>query len=676
MTTTQYTPGQTLNAPLSSLFISPLNARRNDRSDISELVALIRSQGVLQNLLVVPEVAEGMPTRFGVIGGGRRCRALTFLLQLGELSPDYPVPLKIVARETAELASLAENSGREPMHPADEFEAFQRQREAGISIEDIGAAFGVTPLVVRRRLTLANVSPRLLQGYRDGHLKLDQLQALAITDRHDIQERVWDNALKGPVWKRSARLLRESLTEGTVATADNDVARFVGLDAYEAAGGHVVRDLFSARGDGYMADHLLLDRMFNEKLAAIADEVRAEGWSWVDVRRTVSSGDLHQLSKSKPSERPLSADEQAEVAALETEQQALQSDADALDEDDASDSYEVVSQQIDDIKAKIDAIKARALSFSDRQMKKAGVIIGLDNAGRLAIHRGLIKEVAKPKPVEPGVTVTESGKPAHSESLVRKLSAHRTVALQATLAESHRLALDALCYSLASTVFYSGHFGQSGVRIHAHVQTFNLQQHADDIEQSKAWRQMDALREGLRELLPEDPSELFAWLQEQPMETVIEILAFCTASSVDGIQHQENSRPVSELEAATDLDMAKWWEASAGSYFKHVRKETAIAVIKEVDATQDCDKLAKLKKGELDKHGESALAGTGWLPTMLARVVKTEVAPRGTRVPVRYRDSNGNTWTGRGKQPAWLVAAIENGKIADDFLVTAEVVTE
>lgn len=672
MTTTQYTPGQTLNAPLSSLFISPLNARRNDRSDISELVALIRSQGVLQNLLVVPEVVEGMPTRFGVVGGGRRCRALKFLLQLGELSPDYPVPLKIVARETAEQASLAENSGREAMHPADEFEAFQRQREAGIPIADIGATFGVTPLVVRRRLTLANVSPRLLQAYRDGQLKLDQLQALAITDRHDIQERVWDQALKGPVWKRSARMLRESLTEGTVATEDDEVARFVGLDAYEAAGGHVVRDLFSERGHGYMADRQLLDTMFDEKLAAIAEGVRAEGWSWVDVRRTVSSSDIHQLSKSKPTERPLSSDEQTEVAALEVEQQALQEKADALEEDDASDSYEVVSEQIDDIKEKIGAIKARALSFSDRQMKKAGVILGLNYEGRLVIHRGLIKEVAKPKPVEPGVTVTESGKPAHPESLVRKLSAHRTIALQASLAENHRLALDTLCHSLASAVFYSGYFGQGGVRIHAQVQTFTLEQHADDIEQSRAWRQMDALRDGLRELLPEDQSELFGWIQEQSVETVIEILAFCTASSVDGIQHQENSRPVSELETATDLDMATWWEAGAGSYFKHVRKETAIAVIKQVDATQDCEKLAKMKKGELDKHGESVLAGTGWLPTMLARVVKMEVAPRGGKVPVRYRDANGNTWTGRGKRPAWFVAAIENGQTPEDFLVTAE----
>ncbi|QYY33671.1 ParB N-terminal domain-containing protein (plasmid) [Cupriavidus pinatubonensis] len=622
MTATQFTPGQTLQVPLNTLFISPLNVRRHDSTDITELAALIRSQGVLQNLLVVPEVDAGGGVRFGVVGGGRRMRALNHLAQRREIVAEYPVPVKIMAVDTAEQASLAENSGREAMHPADEFEAFQRQRDAGIPIEDIAATFGVTPLVVRRRLKLANISPRLLHAYRQGELKLDQLQALALTDRHDVQERVWAEAKELPYWKQSARELRDSITDGAVATADDAAARFVGLDAYEAAGGHVVRDLFSDRGDGYVADKDLLQKLFAEKLEAVGDQVRAEGWSWVEVRERVRPGDMYQMGRSKASERALTEAEQAEIAALEAQAKALDAKADTLEEDDDSDEYETVSAELVEVQAKIKAIKDGAVVYSERQMKKAGAIVGLNHSGQLEIHRGLIKEADKPKKVEAGVTVTESGKPAHPESLVRKLSAHRTMAIQASLADQHRLALDTLCYSLASTVLYSGGYhGDRGIRINANSQTFSLRQHADDIEQSKAWGQMAERRAKLLEKLPENPAELFAWLQEQSLETVLDILAFCTASCVDGVQHNEGSRPLAELEEAAGLDMSDWWEASAGSYFKHVRKETAIAVVKQVDPAQDGEKLAKLKKGELDKHAEVVLSGTRWLPRMLAREV-------------------------------------------------------
>jgi len=40
------------------------------------------------------------------------------------------------------------------------------------------------------------------------------------------------------------------------------------------------------------------------------------------------------------------------------------------------------------------------------------------------------------------------------------------------------------------------------------------------------------------------------------------------------------------------------------------------------------------------------------------------------KVAVKYRDSAGNTWTGRGRMPRWLVAATKGGKAKkEDFLV-------
>jgi len=55
---------------------------------------------------------------------------------------------------------------------------------------------------------------------------------------------------------------------------------------------------------------------------------------------------------------------------------------------------------------------------------------------------------------------------------------------------------------------------------------------------------------------------------------------------------------------------------------------------------------------------------------------KTETNPPAARkakkfvVPVRYRDDQGNTWTGRGNKPRWLVAALAEGKKQEDFRVS------
>jgi len=40
-----------------------------------------------------------------------------------------------------------------------------------------------------------------------------------------------------------------------------------------------------------------------------------------------------------------------------------------------------------------------------------------------------------------------------------------------------------------------------------------------------------------------------------------------------------------------------------------------------------------------------------------------------TKVAIKYRDRKGNTWTGRGKTPLWLVEAEKKGMKRDQFLV-------
>ena len=103
------------------------------------------------------------------------------------------------------------------MHPADQFIAFRDLVESGLSIDEVAARFGVTTLFVRQRLKLANVAPRFIEDYRAGALQLDQLEALAITDDHQAQERAWDSAQHD--WDHSPHNLRRLLTEKQVSTS-------------------------------------------------------------------------------------------------------------------------------------------------------------------------------------------------------------------------------------------------------------------------------------------------------------------------------------------------------------------------------------------------------------------------------------------------------------------------
>ena len=218
------------------LCLSPLNVRKTGGdTGIEQLAELIAAEGVLQNLDVY-ECDEGegkKKTTHAVVAGGRRWRALQLLIRQKRIKPDYAVPCLVVCRERAVQISLAENSGREPMHPADEFDAFRQLIDAGQSVEDVAARFGVAPVVVQRRLKLANVAPTFIALYREGEITLEHLMALAVTDDHARQQQAWDSLQP---YERHPGALRRILTEHEVSARD-PLAKFVGIKTYEKAGG-------------------------------------------------------------------------------------------------------------------------------------------------------------------------------------------------------------------------------------------------------------------------------------------------------------------------------------------------------------------------------------------------------------------------------------------------------
>ena len=172
--------------PWNKLLLSAGNVRRIKAGvSIEQLADDIARRTLLESITVRPVLdAAGMETGiYEIPAGGRRFRALELLVKQKRLAKTAPIPCVIRLDGIAEEDSLAENVQRAPLHPLDQFRAFLAMREKGQSEEEIAAAFFVSVAVVKQRLRLASVSPKLLDVYAEDDLTLDQLMAFTVTGR-------------------------------------------------------------------------------------------------------------------------------------------------------------------------------------------------------------------------------------------------------------------------------------------------------------------------------------------------------------------------------------------------------------------------------------------------------------------------------------------------------------
>src|SRR5262245_10093707 len=258
------TLSQSRDIPFNKLVLSQSNVRRIKAGvSIEELAQDIARRTLLQSLTVRPILdADGAETgMFEIPAGGRRYRALEILVKQKRLSRTTPIPCIVRTEGLAEEDSLAENVQRAPLHPLDQFRAFLALREKGMSEEEIAAAFFVSVQVVKQRLKLASVSQKLLDIYAEDGMSLEQLMAFAVNPDHERQEQVWDVLRRS--YTKEPYSIRRLLTEGAVRASDKR-AQFVGMAAYQSAGGTILRDLFQQDDGGWLQDPVLLDRLVAE----------------------------------------------------------------------------------------------------------------------------------------------------------------------------------------------------------------------------------------------------------------------------------------------------------------------------------------------------------------------------------------------------------------------------
>lgn len=310
-TGTKITLSPSRDIPFNKLVFSQSNVRHIKAGvSVEELAEDIARRGLLQGLSVRPIVDEaGNETgMFEIPAGGRRYLALERLVKQKRLAKTAPGPCVVREGGLPEEDSLAENVQRAPLHPLDQFRAFLALREKGRSEEEIAAAFFVSVHVVKQRLKLASVSPKLLDIYAEDGMTLDQLMAFTVSGDHERQEQVFDRLQYS--YDKQPYVIRRMLTEKTARASDKR-AVFVGLEAYEAAGGVILRDLFQSDDSGWLQDIALLDRLVAEKLDREADATRAEGWKWIEVAPDLAYGHAYGLRQLRGEEVPLTDDELA-----------------------------------------------------------------------------------------------------------------------------------------------------------------------------------------------------------------------------------------------------------------------------------------------------------------------------------------------------------------------------
>lgn len=599
--------------PVRHLALSLLNVRQSSaETGIEQLAELIAAEGVLQNLNVHEQSSEtdGAITH-AVVAGGRRWRALRSLVEQGRIEPDYPVPCMVVGHERAVQISLSENSGREPMHPADEFEAFRQLIDAGQSVEDVAARFGVTPLVVQRRLKLANVAAQFIGMYREGELTLEHLMAFALTEDHERQREAWES-LKP--YERTPEGLRRLLVQRDLSSKDS-LARYVGLKAYQKAGGVVRRDLFSEDEEGLL-DAALVRTLATEKLEKHAAKLRAEGLPWVETHARFDYSMRATYGQVRTIERQPTAEEQQALQALEARQEQLS----AADHGDSGDDEAELDEQWQQVEQQIEVLRERLQEPDPVQQALAGAVVSVGRDGKVCVERGFLKpqdaeRFARVRQASKRSTASEAPR-LHSASLLRRLTAQRTLAVQAELVQQPMTAAIALTHRLVLATFYAGAIGgESAVRID--VGSTLVAQHASELEGTAAQETIVAHHKRHADSLPSDPEDLLAWLAGQPGSDLLALLAYCVAVTVDGVTSTEEPSALDALAKASKLDMRRWWMPTAENYFGSVPKSRILAIVSEALSPAAAVPLANLKKDALARTAERQLAGKGWLPSLM-----------------------------------------------------------
>lgn len=651
--------------PFNRIRLSESNVRAIDvENGLDELTHDIdRREDLVMGLNVraILDEAGAETGEFETPAGGRRYRAIARLVAAGRFPEDGLVPClvkKANAKTSAVDDSYAENVVRLALHPLDQFKAFRRMVDGGMSKEEVADAYRTTPRYIAQRLRLARVAPSLMDAYARTEMTLAMLEAFTVNPSHERQEQVWEAIQRSH--NRQPWYIRDLLTETTVPTDDKRV-QFVGVEAYEQAGGVMLRDLFSDEDEGWLENPELLDRLVSDKLKAIAEDVAAEGWKWIEVDTDLPYGYDRGLRVIASTPLDLTDAERAAREALREEYDRLE--ADYSDHDELPDE---IDARLGEIEAALTAFEKRPAIYDANEIARAGVFISIDRAGELVITRGYVRpedeapiatdaenDADDSESGSEGVTVaaqtgvqraviTIGGEPVDAEDdddgikplperLVVELTAHRTLALHDALANNPHVAMTALLHRMVMERYhYSAPTGCMEITVRQ--PHFGMQ--ASDLGDTPSAKAIDERYDAWKADMPSDEGVLWDWLAALDDASRMALLAHCVSYGVNALYERPNPHSgsgVSEfglarrlsgadrIARATGFDMVAdaGWRPTVDNYLGRVTKPRILEAVREGAGERAAQLIGHLKKGDMAKEAERLLAETGWLPEPL-----------------------------------------------------------
>ena len=623
--------------PLNRLELAPENVRKTppDPAFFTELKASIAAHGLMKNLVVRTEDPGADPgsgpapvERYAVVAGGRRLAAINALAEEGVLDADHPVPCRVIgAEENAEEFSLAENVVRVAMHPADQVVAFKKIAEAGVSVSSIAARFGVTERLVEQRLSLGGAAPELLDAYRAEEMDLDTLKAFTVTTDHARQMAVWEQ-VKEYGYGPSGWQVRRILTEENVP-AVTAVARFVGEEAYEAAGGTLTRDLFAeedARGI-WFDDPVLLNELATEKLRDAAEELKKR-WKWAEAVVEADWSAISRFGRISPEPGTPTDEEKAERERLWARHDELVN----TDEDDWTDE---LGQEAEALEARLraieEAVNARA-AYREEDFKVAGCIATVGHDGGLKVVEGLVRPEDMPERTDageangagPGRVDAPLASPADPRAKVRKetgigigladdLRAVRTTLVKAHLSRDFEAAFDLTLFQFARAAFADDHM--AGALDIVFKETADRPPSRAGDEDFSVWSPGEGMLVEptglpLAWMENEDEDAAFAAMRALPQAEKQAIFAAAVARSLKGqLAFEPDARPEFEATVARlDVDFAKHVRPSADMFWSRITKARILAIARATLGPVWASARAKFKKADLALAMEEAFA--------------------------------------------------------------------
>lgn len=600
-----------VDIPIKLLTHSKRNVRKTPPSKEShdELVAAIRAIGVLHP----PTVIEGDEGLFEVIAGGRRLKAIQALVEEGHYSEDDKIACRKVSADNLEEISLIENTHRQPMHPADEFEAFRKMQKNGATPADIALHLGISEKTVYQRLKLGQVAPAILKAYRNDEIKLSAVMAFTIEDDKARQLEVFQalqNNGRGDIWEREVR----AALKGDTETSETRIGKFVGQQAYEEAGGAVSQDLF--QDVVYFNDSDLVRKLAMEKLHREADQLSPD-WNWVEV--TLDPPEYGQEKTIRAFDTQETAPLREQLDTIQTHIETLH---DTVDVDDWTDKHD---EQLHRLEAKADEVEEAiyaSQAYLPEEMKCAGCQVAIGHNGTLSITKGIIrkgdeKKLADAHDKKTSKKKSPANKPSgelegdntYSQALIDDLTTYRLNIAKNHLARSGSVVQNLLIYTLCCK-FFEDFYYNAAVKLS--IEATNPASSLSQPDTSQAFSDFTQRRTelSLDWLSIKDDGERFEAFTALPDSDKFDLMAYCVASAFTIHKLNHSANEVAEIVIrGLDIPWHKEFKPTTENYFGRLSKEHLIEHGKLFLDDDWPARAAKRSKKELANELEEVFAG-------------------------------------------------------------------